>query len=131
MTKKKRITITVTQDLDAALTALGGRGHSRGKLIRELLRRGLDRKRRLSAPGEDRENPIYEGPAYGIRDPQRQRPSGVCPHCGGELWQGEPIYRVEGENLCAGCFRDWVGALAQVRPQLVARQLGADPGREE
>ena len=79
-----------------------------------------------SSPGE---SSWGEGPTYGIPDPQRSQPDGVCPGCGGELWRGDRVYEVDGRQLCRGCLRLWVLELLEVSPGLLALQLGAEAGR--
>lgn len=33
--------------------------------------------------------------------------SGLCGQCGGELYNGELCYRIDGQDICQSCLRDY------------------------
>lgn len=39
------------------------------------------------------------------RDPQRRAPAGECAICGGEIYRGEIIWRLNGRTICWDCLR--------------------------
>lgn len=41
------------------------------------------------------------------RDPQRRPPRAHCSLCGGELYQGECCWVVNGSTLCRSCLGDY------------------------
>jgi hypothetical protein len=47
------------------------------------------------------------------RDVQRRAARAECALCGGELYVGEPFWRLGGRVLCGYCLRHWLG---EVRP---------------
>lgn len=50
------------------------------------------------------------------RDGQRAFPTGECRLCGGELYRGEPRWRLAGRTLCGDCAVRWLAeALASRR----------------
>ena len=41
------------------------------------------------------------------RDPQRRPPRAHCSLCGGELYQGDVYWSINGSTLCRGCLREY------------------------
>lgn len=41
------------------------------------------------------------------RDPQRRAPLAECALCGGELYPGERLRRIDGMALCLSCLEFW------------------------
>lgn len=68
----------------------------------------------------------YEGPTYGIRDRQRDKPSCICRECQAELFPGSKIYHLNGRPVCIECFRDWAYDLLGTSPDILADRLGVD-----
>lgn len=68
----------------------------------------------------------YEGPAYGIRDRQRDKPSHICQECEAELFQGTSAYNVNGRLVCVECFKGWAKDLLETSPHILAHRLGID-----
>lgn len=44
------------------------------------------------------------------RDPQRRLPWAHCSLCGGELYQGDVCWIINGSTLCRGCLGDYAAA---------------------
>lgn len=68
----------------------------------------------------------YEGPTYGIRDRQRDKPAHICEECETELFPGEKTYHVNGRLVCVECFKDWAKDLLTTSPNIMADRLGVD-----
>lgn len=68
----------------------------------------------------------YEGPSYGLRDRQRDKPCLFCPVCEAELFSGDRVYLINGRPVCIECFEDWVRELLAVSPHILADRLGVD-----
>lgn len=67
-----------------------------------------------------------EGPTYGIRDRQQDKPVELCGECDGELYSGDPVFCVNGKLLCKGCFLEWLKEQLENRPVMLADWVGAE-----
>lgn len=38
--------------------------------------------------------------------PEEDTPECICDHCGSELYGGDYIYTISGENICEDCMND-------------------------
>lgn len=68
----------------------------------------------------------YDGPSYGLRDRQRDKPRLICPECQAELFSGCKTYRINAQLCCSECFKDWVRDLLATSPPILADRLGVD-----
>lgn len=61
-----------------------------------------------------------------LRDSQGLEPGMNCPKCGGEVWPGEEMYRVDGKELCEDCFKGWFWDFWDTSPRRFALVLGCE-----
>ena len=59
-----------------------------------------------------------------LRDEQLERPVGLCPGCGGEVYHGERMTGWEGRWLCPDCFEGEVTRWLRQAPGQLADALG-------
>ena len=68
----------------------------------------------------------FDGPSYGIRDRQQDKPSCICQECEAELFSGSKAYNLNGRLVCVECFKDWTRDLLDTSPQILADRLGVE-----